>query len=448
MWYEIIRGLDHNMWMIFWVYILPQTPVLLRACLPSGWFWMIWVVRCSSYVHHMFVGCRLFIGCSSVVLRWDTRDHVIGPCGRLCLYRCQRPAVGVSTSGRRKRVGQTCLDRWLTDVGHVESLDHIGSLVKVEQNLTTCSCLHVHVKQSSAVVILRMWATILSRLNWLNVLFLRHNSDSWGTLMLFASTWTLEATTLRETRASWPMCQAGTSETHQTLKGFMKSVRSKRNKRNHPFLRLFMTFLYLLADLGRSWQASLRLMPSFIPRHRTPSTWPVTAAAIPLRSSWHKEIARRKRLVPKKHGKKRLSSVDMCQKHVLSAKQLPIPMTWRKASQNPRATLQSAGWAAWCCSCHFPNLSHFRSSDSVRWFALVRRAASFCVRRNLFGMDRTFGRAEYASRAALHALFGFGWSSLDGIWVPHGAAVLRFEVQVIFQIFQKSWVKHDLKIWT
>ena len=127
MWYEIIRGLDHNMWMIFWVYILPQTPVLLRACLPSGWFWMIWVVRCQSYVHHMFVGCRLFVGFSSVVLRWDTRDHVIGPCGRLCLYRCQRPAVGVSTSGRRKRVGQTCLDRWLTDVGHVESLDHIGS---------------------------------------------------------------------------------------------------------------------------------------------------------------------------------------------------------------------------------------------------------------------------------------------------------------------------------
>ena len=113
------------------------------VCHLDDFGWFEW-----SVVHHMFIICSLVVGCSSVVLRWDTRDHVIGPCGRLCLYRCQRPAVGVSTSGRRKRVGQTCLDRWLTDVGHVESLDHIGSYWIISKGWTkfdnmfmpSCSC--------------------------------------------------------------------------------------------------------------------------------------------------------------------------------------------------------------------------------------------------------------------------------------------------------------------
>ena len=124
-----------------------------------------------------------------------------------------------------------------------------------------------------------------------------------------------------------------------------------------------------------------------------------------------------------------LSSVDMCYTcaknmcYRLSMTQLPIPMTWRKASQNPRATLQSAGWDAGRMRdavifpiCHTSEVQIL--PDGSHWFAGL---PVLCVRRNLFGMDRTFGRADYASRGALHALFGFGWSSLDGIWVPHGA---------------------------
>lgn len=54
-------------------------------------------------------------------------------------------------------------------------------------------------------------------------------------------------------------------------------------------------------------------------------------------------------------------------------------------------------------------------------------------------------------QAGLHYMLcldldGVLWMAFGCHVVPHGAAVLRFEVQVIFQIFQKSWVKHDLKI--
>ena len=100
----------HNM--LRTCYILPQTPVLLRACLPSGWFLddlsRPLVVGCSSVVHRSFLGgtpetmssalvagsasidaSTLQLGCPPQVANWhvltclDMSWHVL-----TCLDRC------------------------------------------------------------------------------------------------------------------------------------------------------------------------------------------------------------------------------------------------------------------------------------------------------------------------------------------------------------------------
>lgn len=160
-----------------------------------------------------FINHAYYTLCIHSFLRWDTRDHIIAPCGRVCLCRCQRLAVGVFTSGRRCDM----LDMWnrgirmgWTTFWHILIILITCSLMFIAYSWFA---LHVFVntifRSDPAHVGKHSFKT--ERLILKIQLWHKATEIYWGTLMLFASTWTLEATTLRETRASWPMCQAGTS---------------------------------------------------------------------------------------------------------------------------------------------------------------------------------------------------------------------------------------------
>ena len=331
--------------------------------------------------------------------------------------------------------------------------------------------------QSSAVI-LRMWASILSRLKGL---FWRYNCDT----KLLRST---EARLCCLHRLGlWKQLLCGRlglrglcvrlglhRETHHDslnsgFRWFRKSVRNKSNHHNHRITQSlrnsfnFSCFSWLsvltLETLCISWwiwQASLQLMPSFIPPHRTLSTWPVTAAAISRRSSWHKEIVRRQETLKKPlvRSGDNISSFEICWNIRMSGKQVKqvtkyssflkflgdchdsvIPMTWRKASQNPRATLQSAGWADGFTAVMF-------------WFLLSDIVSITCH------TDSEVQMAWEVCRAPFLAGFQWVWRAGINSWTAHLDAqsmqagiwsILKLESWFSWQ----SWVENGWKmIWT
>ena len=188
---------------------------------------------------------------------------------------------------------------------HVESLDQYGlnNIWTIFDNMFIrylWFVLHVHVKQSSAVVIgqpfFQDW-TFYSEdttQTYSDTTLLRHayavciDLDSGSNysagdsgFVAYVSGWDFET---RHDPPNSAKIQEISEEEEESLNSWI-------TQNPGQILRLFMTFCIS----WWIWQASLRQMPSFIPRHRMPSTWPVMAAAISLRSSWHKEIVRRQR---------------------------------------------------------------------------------------------------------------------------------------------------------